>query len=88
METLIELMGGISLNSSVASGSVLIQTQGMMKFRGPEVPAPTTLISVSQLWLFKNNPESSYADTNPGRSAATRSPETGSYLVRDRIIAT
>lgn len=86
METLIELMGGVALNSSTSSGSVLVQTQGMMKFRGPGVPTPATPMSVAQLWLFKNNPASSYADTNPGRPAGTRIPEIATYLVRDRIM--
>lgn len=86
METLIELMRGIALNSSTSSGSVLVQTQGMMKFRGPGVPTPATPMSIAQLWLFKNNPASSYADTNPGRPAGTRVPEFASYLVRDRVL--
>ena len=86
METLIELMNGIWLNSSVASGSVLVQTQGMMKFGGPGVPTPVTPMSVTQLWLFKNNPSSSYADTNPAGPAGRRAPEIGSYLVRNRIL--
>ncbi|WHZ14433.1 MAG: hypothetical protein OJF52_001271 [Nitrospira sp.] len=86
METLIQLMNGTSLNSSTASGSVLVQTQGMMRFRGPGVPTPVTLMSVQQLWLFKNNPGSSYADTNPAGPAGKRFPEIGSYLVRDRVM--
>src|SRR5574338_545976 len=72
METLIQLMNGIWLNSSTASGSVLVQTQGMMRFRGPGVPTPVTPMSVQQLWLFKNNPGSSYADTNPAGPAGRR----------------
>jgi len=87
METLIELMGGIALNSSPASGSVLVQTQGMMKFRGPGIPTPVTPMSVVQLWLFKNNPASSYADSNPARPAGTRVPEIASYLVRNRVMS-
>ncbi len=86
METLIELMGGASLYPSVASGSVLVQTQGMMKFRGPGVPTPVTPMSVAQLWLFKNNPSSSYSDTNPAGPAGRRAPEIASYLLRDRIL--
>lgn len=86
METLIELLGGTALYPSVTSGSVLVQTQGMMKFRGTGVPTPVTPMSVAQLWLFKNNPAGSYADTNPGRPAGTRIPEIASYLVRDRIM--
>lgn len=86
METLIELMGGIALNSSTSSGSVLVQTQGMMKFRGPGVPTPIMPMSVVQLWLFKNNPGSSYADSNPVGNAGKRAPEIASYLVRDRIM--
>ncbi|MCE7977701.1 MAG: hypothetical protein DYH03_11275 [Nitrospira sp. NTP1] len=42
METLIELMGGAALYPSLSSGSVLVQTQGMMKFRGAGVPTPMT----------------------------------------------
>jgi len=86
METLIQLMNGVWLNASAASGSVLVQTQGMMKFRGPGVPTPVTPMSVQQLWLFKNNPGSSYADTNPAGNAGKRAPEIGSYLVRDRVM--
>ncbi|WHZ21974.1 MAG: hypothetical protein OJF47_001086 [Nitrospira sp.] len=86
METLIQLMNGISLNSSVTSGSVLIQTQGMMKFPGSGIPTPTTPMKVAQLWLFKNNPVGSYADTNPAGNAGRRAPEIGSYLVRDRVM--
>jgi hypothetical protein len=86
METLIQLMNGVWLNASAASGSVLVQTQGMMKFRGPGVPTPVTPMSVAQLWLFKNNPGSSYADTNPGWAAGKRFPEIGSYLVRNQVM--
>ncbi|MBS0179977.1 MAG: hypothetical protein JSR20_14570 [Nitrospira sp.] len=86
METVIELMGGAALNSSTSSGSVLVQTQGMMKFRGTGVPTPATPMSVVQLWLFKNNPPGSYADSNPARPAGTRVPEIASYLVRDRVL--
>lgn len=86
METLIELMGGAALNSSTSSGSVLVQTQGMMKFRGTGVPTPATPMNVVQLWLFKNNPASSYADSNPARQAGTRVPEIASYLVRNRVL--
>ncbi|MGC3972778.1 MAG: hypothetical protein QM771_00130 [Nitrospira sp.] len=86
METVIELMGGAALYPSITSGSVLVQTQGMMKFRGTGVPTPMTPMSVVQLWLFKHNPISSYADSNPGRPAGTRIPEIASYLVRDRIM--
>ena len=46
METLIELMGGAALYPSITSGSVLVQTQGMMKFRGAGVPTPITPMSV------------------------------------------
>lgn len=88
METLIELMGGVALNSSTSSGSVLVQTQGMMKFRGTGVPTPATPMSVVQLWLFKNNPGSSYADSNPAGPAGTRFPEIASYLVRNRVLPT
>ncbi|MBV6469122.1 MAG: hypothetical protein NBKEAIPA_01007 [Nitrospirae bacterium] len=87
METFIELMGGVSLYPSVTSGSVLIQTQGMMKFRGAGVPSPTVPMSASQLWLFKNNPNSSYADTNPAGPAGKRAPEIASYLVRNGVQA-
>mgnify|MGYP003402040513 FL=1 len=86
METLIELMGGATLYPSVTSGSVLVQTQGMMKFRGAGVPTPITPMNVGQLWLFKNNPGGSYADTNPAGNAGKRTPEIASYLVRDRIM--
>lgn len=86
METLIHLMNGVWLNASAASGSVLVQTQGMMKFRGPGVPTPATPMSVQQLWLFKNNPGSSYADTNPAGPAGRRAPEIGSYLVRNQVM--
>ncbi len=86
METLIELMGGASLYPSMTSGSVLVQTQGMMKFRGPGVPTPITPMSVGQLWLFKSNPGSSYADTNPVGNAGRQTPEIGSYLVRNRVM--
>jgi hypothetical protein len=86
METLIEMMGGASLYPSVASGSVLVQTQGMMKFRGPGVPIPVTPMSVVQLWLFKNNPGSSYTDSNPLGNAGRRTPEIASYLVRNRVM--
>ncbi len=86
METLIELMGGAALYPSVTSGSVLVQTQGMMKFRGTGVPTPATPMSVVQLWLFKNNPASSYADSNPAGPAGTRVPEIASYLVRNRVM--
>ena len=85
METLIELMGGVALYPSIASGSVLVQTQGMMKFRGQGIPTPITPMSVVQLWLFKNNPNGSYADSNPAGPAGRRAPEIGSYLVRNRI---
>ena len=85
METLIELMGGIPLDPSVVSGAGLVQTQGMMKFRGPGAPTATTPMSVTQLWLFKNNPTGSYADTNPAGQAGKRSSEIGSYLVRNRM---
>ena len=88
MDTLIQLMGGISLQSSVPSGEVLVQTQGMMKFQGADVPAPPVSLELAQLFLYKSSPENSYGDTNPGRSAVTRTPEIGSYLVRDRITAT
>jgi hypothetical protein len=83
METLIELMGGIPVDSSVASGAGLVQTQGMMKFRGTAAPTASTPMSVTQLWLFKNNPAGSYTDTNPAGQAGKRSPEIGSYLVRN-----
>ena len=86
METLIELMGGVALNSSTSSGSVLVQTQGMMKFRGQGVPTAMVPMSVVQLWLFKNNPTGSYADSNPAGPAGTRFPEIASYLVRDRVM--
>ena len=86
METLIELMGGVALNSSTNSGSVLVQIQGMMKFRGPGVPTAMMPMSVVQLWLFKNNPASSYADSNPAGPAGTRFPEIASYLVRNRVM--
>ncbi|MEP7150749.1 MAG: hypothetical protein ABI856_03485 [Nitrospira sp.] len=86
METLIELMGGVALNSSTSSGSVLVQTQGMMKFRSPGVPTAMMPMSVVQLWLFKNNPASSYADSNPAGPAGTRFPEIASYLVRNRVM--
>ena len=86
METLIELMGGIALYPSVASGSVLVQTQGMMKFRGAGVPTPMTPMSAVQLWLFKHNPASSYADSNPAGPAGNRAPEIASYLVRNRVL--
>ncbi len=86
METLIELMGGVALNSSSNSGSVLVQTQGMMKFRGPGVPTAMMPMSVVQLWLFKNNPTSSYSDSNPAGPAGTRFPEIASYLIRARIM--
>ncbi len=86
METLIELMGGVALSPSVASGSVLVQTQGMMKFRGAGVPTPMTPMSVVQLWLFKHNPASSYADSNPAGPAGNRVPEIASYLVRNRVM--
>ena len=86
METLIELMGGVALNSSTGSGSVLVQSQGLMKFRGTGVPTPATPMSVVQLWPFKNNPASSYADSNPAGPAGTRIPEIASYLVRSRIM--
>ncbi len=86
METLIELMGGVALNASTSSGSVLVQTQGMMKFRGAGVPTAMMPMSVVQLWLFKNNPASSYADSNPAGSAGTRFPEIASYLIRPRIM--
>jgi hypothetical protein len=86
METLIELMGGVALNASTSSGSVLIQTQGMMKFRGAGVPTAMMPLSVVQLWLFKNNPASSYADSNPAGSAGTRFPEIASYLIRLRTV--
>jgi len=86
METLIELMGGIALYPSPSSGSVLVQTQGMMKFRGLGIPPPIAPMSVAQLWLFKNNPGSSYADTNPGGNAGRRAPDIASYLVRDRVL--
>ena len=86
METLIELMGGAALYPSVASGSVLVQSQGMMKFRGTGVPTPMTPMSVVQLWLFKNNPAGSYADSNPAGPAGNRIPAIASYLVRDRIV--
>ena len=86
IETLIELMGGRSLNASNASGTVLVQTQGMMKFQGPGTPAANVPTAVSQLWLFKHHPSGSYADTNPGGPAGSRKPEIGSYLVRNRIV--
>ena len=86
METLIELMGGAALYPSTTSGSVLVQTQGMMKFRGPGIPTPIMPMSVGQLWLFKNNPGSSYVDSNPVGNAGKRAPEIASYLVRDRIM--
>jgi hypothetical protein len=86
METLIELMGGVALNASTSSGSVLVQTQGMMKFRGAGVPTAMMPMSVVQLWLFKNNPASSYTDSNPAGSAGTRLPEIASYLIRPRIV--
>ena len=86
METLIELMGGVALYPSVASGSVLVQTQGMMKFRGTGIPTPMTPMSVVQLWLFKHNPTSSYADSNPAGPAGNRAPEIASYLIRNRVL--
>ncbi|MCW5798715.1 MAG: hypothetical protein KIT40_09460 [Nitrospira sp.] len=86
METLIELMGGAALYPSVASGSVLVQSQGMMKFRGTGVPTPMTPMSVVQLWLFKHNPPSSYADSNPAGPAGNRAPEIASYLIRNRVL--
>lgn len=86
MESLIELMGGVALNSSASSGSVLVQTQGMMKFRGTGVPTAMMPMSVVQLWLFKNNPTSSYSDSNPAGPAGTRFPEVASYLVRARVM--
>jgi hypothetical protein len=86
METLIELMGGVALNASTSSGSVLVQTQGIMKFRGPGVPTAMMPMSVVQLWLFKNNPASSYSDSNPAGPAGTRFPEIASYLIRARIM--
>ena len=46
METLIELMGGVAQNASTSSGSVLVQTQGMMKFRGAGVPTAMMPMSV------------------------------------------
>lgn len=87
METLIELMGGAALYPSVASGSVLVQSQGMMRFRGAGIPGPMTPMSVVQLWLFKHNPASSYADSNPAGPAGNRVPEIGSYLVRNHVMA-
>jgi hypothetical protein len=84
IKTLIDLMGGITRDRSVASVEGLVQTQGMLKFRGPGIPTATTPMSVSQLWLFKNNPASSYADTNPAGQAGKGSPEIGSYLVRNQ----
>jgi hypothetical protein len=44
-----------------------------------------TPMTVVQLWLFKNNPAGSYADSNPAGPAGRRYPEIASYLVRDRI---
>ncbi len=85
METLLQMMNGVTLHPSVTSGSVLVQSQGMMKFRGAGTPTPATPMSVAQLWLFKNNPNGSYADTNPGRAAGQRFPEISSYLVRNRV---
>lgn len=86
METLIELMGGVAVNSSASSGSVLVQTQGMMKFRGPGVPTAMMPMSIVQLWLFKNNPTGSYSDSNPAGPAGARFPEVASYLVRARVM--
>lgn len=86
METLIELMGGATLSPSVPSGSVLVQTQGMMKFRGAGVPTPMAPRSLVQLWLFKHNPASSYVDSNPAGPAGNRASEIASYLVRNRVM--
>ncbi|MBX3235045.1 MAG: hypothetical protein KF814_02740 [Nitrospiraceae bacterium] len=87
IEALIQMMNGVALYPSVTRGSVLVQTQGMMQFRGSGTPTPATPMSVAQLWLFKNNPNGSYADTNPGRGAGQRFPEISSYLVRNRVAA-